>query len=254
MRQRLAFCGPLGYTAAALFPIRDSEPSFRPPVAVYALIVLNVAVFLLQLSLPIEVVDQWVMDFGVLPSAWSLGLPPVWQLLTSQFLHGGLLHLLGNMWMLWIFGDNVEDRTGSLRFIAFYLCCGILAAVAHLVTNLGSAVPAIGASGAIAGVMGAYLGLFPRARVILFVPILIIPYFFEVPAVVFLALWFVIQSFSGLADSFNALPGAEVAYWAHVGGFLGGILIVRMFLKPRGQRRRFYPDEWGPEAAWRRQR
>ena len=237
-----------------MFPIRDSEPSRRPPVAVYLLIGLCALSFAVQVSLEPESADALVMDFGVLPSAWFTGLPPVWQLITTQFLHGGVTHLLGNLWMLWIFGDNVEDRMGSARFLAFYLLCGICASLAHLFTNLGSDIPAIGASGSIAGVMGAYLVLFPKARVILLVPILIIPYFFEVPAVVFLIGWFVIQSFSGLADSFSGMTGAGVAYWAHVGGFGAGFLLVRPFLKPEAHRRTLYRDEWGPEAAWTRRR
>ena len=227
-------------------------------MAVYALIGMNAFVFFLQATLPPRSLEAFVMAFGIVPSAWSgpgaMDVPPAWQLLTTQFLHGSLLHVLGNMWMLWIFGDNVEDCMGSIRFVAFYVLCGVLAGAAHLVTNLGSDVPAIGASGAVAGVMGAYLLLYPRASVILLVPVFFYPMFFEVRAVLFLGLWFVMQSFSGLADTLAGPAAAGVAYWAHVGGFLAGMALFSPFLKRRGERRRLYPDEWGAEAAWRRGR
>jgi membrane associated rhomboid family serine protease len=242
-----------------MIPIHDTEPSRRPPVAVVGLIGLNLASFLLQLGLPEDLLHAWVGTFGLIPARLESAWDGAWQgplallpLVSSQFLHGSVLHLLGNMWMLWLFGDNVEDRMGSKRFVAFYLLTGLVAGLVHVVSNPGSPVPTIGASGAVAGVMGAYLLLFPRARVIVMVPILFYPLFFQWSALSFLGLWFAIQYFSGFTES---LLGGDkvggVAYWAHVGGFLAGMLFFWPFLKPRAERRRLFSDEWGPEQAWR---
>ncbi|TAJ19533.1 MAG: rhomboid family intramembrane serine protease [Planctomycetota bacterium] len=155
-----------------------------------------------------------------------------------MFLHGGLAHVLGNVWMLWIFGDNVEDRLGPVRFLVFYLLAGVLAGVVHVITNSASAVPTIGASGAIAGVMGAYFVLFPRARVVVFLPILILPALFEVPAVVFLALWFLLQIAQGaLMSGLEGQSSGGIAWWAHVGGFLGGIALLALLGGRRAPRR-----------------
>jgi membrane associated rhomboid family serine protease len=149
-----------------------------------------------------------------------------------MFLHGGWLHVIGNMWMLWIFGDNVEDRMGPLRFIAFYLICGVIAAVVHVATNSGSQFPTVGASGALAGVLGAYFLMFPASRVIVLLPVLFIPLFFELPAVIYLGLWFMIQFLSGTASVAAGSEAAAggIAWWAHIGGFLAGILLYRLFL------------------------
>jgi membrane associated rhomboid family serine protease len=245
-----------------MIPIHDTEPSRRPPVAVYGLIGVNVVLFLLQGRLDEPSLHAWVQGLGLVPARLSLALEAPgyapWAalpLLTSQFLHGSWLHLLGNLWMLYLFGDNVEDRMGSKRFLAFYLCCGLLAGLVHFWSAPQSPVPTIGASGAVAGVMGAYLPLFPRSRVIVLVPILFYPLFFQVSALVFLGGWFLLQYLSGFGQ---ALLGGEtvggVAYWAHVGGFLAGLALCWPFLKPRPERRALYPDEWGPEAAWRAER
>ena len=142
-----------------------------------------------------------------------------------MFLHGGWMHLVANMWTLWIFGDNVEDVMGPLRFLLFYVLCGLCALLMHVATNPESTVPVVGASGAIAGVMGAYFFLYPHARVLILVPLFIISFFFEIPAVFYLLLWFVTQVFSGLADG----GGAGVAWWAHIGGFVAGMLLLRFF-------------------------
>src|SRR6201982_3698985 len=170
-----------------MFPIKDSVPSRSTPVATRALILVNVVVFFFELGLPHQSVEQLFYLFGLVPARfthpdWALAVGfPVdrfWPILTHQFLHGGWLHIVANMWTLWIFGDNVEDRMGPLRFIIFYLVCGVLAALTPDAT-----IPSVGASGAIAGVLGAYLLFFPTARLIVLIPILFFPFFFELPAV-----------------------------------------------------------------------
>jgi membrane associated rhomboid family serine protease len=156
----------------------------------------------------------------------------LWQQVTAffsfMFLHGGFLHLLGNMWSLYIFGDNVEDWLGPVRYLAFYLLCGWASGLSHLLTNLYSEIPTIGASGAIAGVMGAYLVLFPSSRILTLIPIVFIPYFIEVPAYLFLGLWFILQFISAAGTSGQA---TGVAWWAHIGGFLFGIILLKLFMK-----------------------
>ena len=160
------------------------------------------------------------------------------------------MHIIGNMWALWIFGDNVEDRMGSLRFLIFYVLCGLVAGVVHWATNPHSTIPTIGASGAIAGVLGAYFVLFPTARVIAMFPVFFIPFFFGLPAVTYLAVWFLTQLFSGTAALLGPENVSGVAWWAHVGGFLAGIIAYRFFLHPDRQRQ-FYADELDYRTAWR---
>ena len=178
------------------------------PVVTRALILINVLVFFFELALPKQGLEQLFYLFGIVPARlthpdWAsyVGFPVdgYWTILTYQFLHGGWLHIVANMWTLWIFGDNVEDRMGSLRFVIFYLICGSIAGFTQLLTNPDSTIPSIGASGAIAGVLGAYLMFFPTARLIVLFPIVFFPFFFEVPAVLYLLLWFFIQLFSGTA-------------------------------------------------------
>src|SRR5712675_3275144 len=191
-----------------MFPIQDSVPSRSMPVVTRALILINVVVFFFELMLPRQGLEQLFYLFGLVPARfthpdWAAGVGfPVddyWPILTHQFLHGGWLHIISNMWALWIFGDNVEDRMGSVRFAIFYLTCGAVAGLTQLLTNPDSTLPSVGASGAIAGVLGAYLIFFPTARLIVMFPILFFPVFFEVPAVFYLAIWFFSQLFSGRA-------------------------------------------------------
>jgi hypothetical protein len=144
-----------------------------------------------------------------------------------MFLHGGFWHLLGNMWFLYIFGDNIEDRLGPLRYLAFYMICGLTSGLSHLAFNYHSAMPTIGASGAIAGVMGAYFILFPKARILTLIPIFFIPYFIEIPAFFFLGIWFVVQ-FLSAAGSRGQMAG--IAWWAHIGGFIFGMIFLKLFL------------------------
>src|SRR5882762_2504866 len=174
-----------------MIPIRDTIPARNPPIATWTLIIVNVLAFLLELTMAPPELDYFARLFGIVPARYmhaewaaAVGLSPstYWPFLTSMFLHGGGLHLLGNMWTLWIFGDNVEDRMGPGRFVAFYLMCALIAGIAHVVTNPDSTLPTLGASGAIAGVMGAHFLLFPHARVVVLLPILFLALLFELPA------------------------------------------------------------------------
>ncbi|MEZ4825024.1 MAG: rhomboid family intramembrane serine protease [Bacteroidia bacterium] len=148
---------------------------------------------------------------------------------SNMFLHGGWLHLIGNVWTLYIFGDNVEDRMGRRRYLAFYLLCGLIAGITHIVFNWNSPIPSIGASGAIAGVMGAYMFMFPGSKILMLFPIFYIPFFFRIPAFVYLGLWFVFQLLDGTSDLFAPEAVGGVAFWAHIGGFAGGVVIYRLF-------------------------
>jgi membrane associated rhomboid family serine protease len=224
-----------------VFPLRDINPSRRAPVMTLILIAVNVAVFLLEISLPPEKLTAAMNIYGIVPARYFGAAPAAGlahllplPLLTSMFLHAGWIHLISNLWILWIFGDNVEDRLGHLRFLVFYLGSGVVAGLVHLFTNAGSSLPSIGASGAIAGVMGAYLLLFPRARVLAVIPIFIFPFFLEVPAVVFMGFWFIGQFLSGLLSLGDT--GGGIAWWAHVGGFVAGVLLCPVFLKRRRSR------------------
>ncbi len=229
-----------------MIPLRDANPSRSVPVVTLALIALNCLVFFYELALPPAGLEQLVFTFGMVPAKViafptnpSIGfLDATVPFLTSMFLHAGWLHLIGNMWFLWIFGDNVEDYVGHLRFLLFYLLCGLAASVAHLVSNLDSTIPTVGASGAIAGVLGAYLLLFPGARILTLVPAFLV-WVMELPAYIILLYWFVLQLLQGMAASAVASPGGGVAWWAHVGGFAAGLVLVKIVAS---RRRRYYDD------------
>lgn len=218
-----------------MLPLRDTHPSSNRPIVTYAVIFLNVLVFLF-VSLHGKDFNAFLSLYGLIPARYSV--PQVaahftlWEqtfsFVSYMFLHADIWHLLGNMWSLYIFGDNIEDRLGPVRFLLFYLLCGMVSGLVHLLLNWHSAVPTVGASGAIAGVMGAYLLLFPKARILTLVPIFFLPLFAEIPAYVFLGIWFLVQ-FLGAA---GASGGAGIAWWAHVGGFLAGMLLVRLLLRP----------------------
>ena len=222
-----------------MIPLRDIIPSRTRPVTTVALIAINTLVFLYEVSLPQTQLRAFIRHYGLVPASFS------WlSVFTSLFLHGGWLHCIGNMWCLWIFGDNVEDRMGHGRFLVFYLLCGMLATCGHVLVDPFSLVPTIGASGAIAGVMGAYLVLYPRSRILTLIPIVIFFPVVEIPAVYFLGFWFVIQLFSGvgsLATSGGA-PAGGVAFWAHVGGFVAGVLGVFVFRRRERQRVEWWHD------------
>jgi membrane associated rhomboid family serine protease len=216
-----------------MFPISDVIPSRTTPVVTIGLIALNALAFLYELRLTDAELDQLARGAGVVPVAFSA--PDV---LTSLFLHGGWLHFLGNMLYLWIFGDNVEDRFGHGRFLLFYLACGTAAAFAHVVIHPVSTVPMIGASGAIAGVMGAYFVLFPQSRVLAAVFIIFIIDIIEIPALFFLGVWFLMQLFSGVGSLVETAEGG-IAFFAHVGGFAAGVLTGAL-ARARARARRDY--------------
>jgi membrane associated rhomboid family serine protease len=222
-----------------VIPLRDVIPSRTTPVITVTLVVLNSLVFLYQLSLG-DQLEQFIVTFGLVPAYFS------WlSVLTSMFLHGGFLHVAGNMLFLWIFGDNVEDRMGHGRFLAFYLLCGVAAALAQTMTAPDSTVPMVGASGAIAGVMGAYFVLYPHSRIVTLLPIFIFWQIIEVPAILFLGVWFVMQFLSGvgsIATATGGEPAGGVAFWAHVAGFAAGLIGVYIFKQPKRERVEWWND------------
>jgi membrane associated rhomboid family serine protease len=217
-----------------MFPIRDTQPSYSKPVITVFLIVINVLVFLYEFSLDDYSQNAFVATYGLVPDHFHFA-----NILTSMFLHGGWMHVLGNMWFLWIFGDNVEDILGHTKYLVFYLLCGVAAAMTQVVFNPYSRVPMVGASGAIAGVMGAYMVKFPQSRIRTAVFFFFI-WFTEIPAWVMLIYWFVTQLFSGVGSigSTQASQGGT-AFFAHIGGFVAGIVLVNLMgARERYSRRR----------------
>ncbi len=221
-----------------MIPLRDNIPSGTRPVVMWLLIAACAYFFVHTLSLgSTAAMDRLIATYGLIPAQFTGhapagGAPAPERLLTNLFLHGGWIHLLGNMLFLWIFGDNVEDAMGHVPFLIFYLLCGVVANIAHIVANPLSLEPTIGASGAIAGVLGAYLVLYPHARVLCVVFIWIFIQFLWVPAMLFLPIWIGLQLISGLA-SLGVQQSGGVAWWAHVGGFFTGVLLVRVFTAAR---------------------
>jgi membrane associated rhomboid family serine protease len=205
-----------------MIPLRDTQPSYTFPFITVALIVLNVAAFLYEFSMDPYELNFFIAQYGLIPTRFE------WMdVLTSIFLHGGWMHLIGNMWFLWIYGDNVEDILGHAQYLVFYLLCGIAASMVHLVFNADSRVPTIGASGAIAGVMGAYVVKFPHSRITTLVPVFVFLTTMEIPAYIILLYWFVIQFFSGMGSiGHSHLSQGGVAWFAHVGGFLAGVALI----------------------------
>jgi membrane associated rhomboid family serine protease len=226
-----------------LFPIRDLNPTRTTPLGVYLIIALNVFVFIIEINsgvlthIPTEETYAFFNRFGILPirysdpslsarfTLWEQAFP----FLSSIFVHGGFFHLLGNMWMLWIFGDNVEEWLGTVKFLACYLAWGLFAGLIHLAFNFTSTLPTVGASGAIAGVLGAYMLKFPKARVLTLVPIFFFFQFIELPAVVFLGIWFFLQLISGAGG-----VAGNVAWMAHIGGFVAGAAAYYIFRNEKG--------------------
>jgi membrane associated rhomboid family serine protease len=213
-----------------MLPLRDSVPSRRFPVVTVVLIAINVIIFLFEVMMGSEVHSVFLM-LGVVParliSQWQ-NPRVLFTLISSMYLHGGWAHLLGNMWYLWIFGDNVEDRMGRLRFFVFYTLSGIIASLLQVSADSRSLIPIIGASGAIAGVLGAYLLLYPRARVKTLIPLFYFVRVVWLPVVVVLGGWFLIQLFNGLA-SLSVMQTGGVAWWAHIGGFVAGMILLPIF-------------------------
>jgi membrane associated rhomboid family serine protease len=232
-----------------VIPLRTDVPSRTFPIVNYALIALNVLAFALELGMG-QNLDGFFQEAAVIPALYTGGdhqlslidvvttsLQPALglRLLLSMFLHGGFLHILGNMLYLWIFGGNVEDRMGHLRYLVFYLLCGWSASYAHIWADAGSRVPSIGASGAIAGVLGAYLFLYPRARVVTLIPLGFFTELVRIPAFLVLGFWFLQQFLAGtLSLSARTAQTGGVAWWAHIGGFVTGLLLVGLFQRRRG--------------------
>ncbi|MGV2830487.1 rhomboid family intramembrane serine protease [Myxosarcina sp. GI1(2024)] len=219
-----------------MIPLNDENPTYTTPVVVYALIAINVVVFLNQLSLGSQL-DGFFQLYAVIPrelTASFSGTPPnqpvpeIVTLITSQFLHGGLLHIGGNMLFLWTFGNNIEDDLGHLKFLIFYLVCGILAGLTHWFFGMQSAVPTVGASGAIAGVMGAYLIKYPQAKILTLLPLGFFITTIRIPAIYFLGFWFAQQAISSVASLGVEDGMGGVAYWAHAGGFIFGAILGPM--------------------------
>jgi membrane associated rhomboid family serine protease len=253
-----------------MFPIRDDNPHFLQPLVTVGLIVANAASWLWIQGLGAqEPLGRSVCELGLIPgellgrvppgtffpltpqTSCVLGVAPSWHtVLTSMFLHGGWLHLIGNMWFLWIFGNNVEDSMGHVRFLAFYLLCGLAAAALQIAFQPDSPVPMVGASGAIGGVMGAYIVLYPRVRVHLLVVLGFYITTIAVPAAFMLGYWFLLQLLGG-ATSIGAGPGGGTAFWAHVGGFAAGMLLILVFRDPVLLARHPYHGRRG-RGGWRR--
>ena len=218
-----------------MFPLRDTQPSYTRPVVTMVLIAINVLVFLFELSLDPFSRNQFVAVYGLVPDnfAWA-------NLLTSAFIHGGWMHLLGNMWFLWIFGDNIEDILGHGKYLLFYLACAAVAGLTQTLLTTDPRVPMVGASGAIAGVMGAYVVKFPHSRILTLVIIIFFFTTIEIPAWIMLIYWFATQFFSGVGTIANSTASqGGVAFFAHVGGFIAGAVLVNlMATRPRYTRRR----------------
>jgi membrane associated rhomboid family serine protease len=217
-----------------LVPLYDENKTRSRPIVTYWLIGINVVIFLYEISLPPQALEQFFFSWAMVPEQITASFQgelanPIraWlTLITSQFLHGGFLHLGGNMLYLWVFGNNIEDTLGGKRYIIFYLACGVLAALTQWAFDPSSSVPTLGASGAIAGVMGAYILKFPRARIVTLVPIVFFFTTFRIPAIYLLGFWFIQQTFYGLVSIGEVDVGAGgVAYWAHAGGFVFGLIL-----------------------------
>ena len=229
-----------------MIPLRDGNPSGTTPVATIVLIIINVIVWSYEVSLG-RSLNVFIMEYGLVPLRFVVShrleggvlANAVVPLFTSIFMHGGWLHLIGNMWFLWIFGDNVEDRLGHVRFLIFYLLCGIGASVAQIMFHPASRIPVVGASGAISGVLGAYLVSFPHARVTTLLIIFFFIRFIELPTYVFLIVWFLFQFVSGASQWGSTGDMGGVAYWAHMGGFFFGLILVWIFPKSRHFRERY---------------
>ncbi len=223
-----------------MLPLRDSIPNVHTPVMVRTIIAVNTLFFLVTLQMDPHSLARLFHLLGVVPARFThpewavwMGYPQegYYSFLTYMFIHGGWLHFLGNMLTLWIFADNIEDIMGPFKFLGFYFLCGLGALFLQFIFSPDSAVPIIGASGAIAGVMGAYFLLYPHSKVVVLIPVVIIPLFIELPALIFLGLWFLMQFFSGVSSQVgvSSSSGGAVAWWAHVGGFLLGMFLLRFF-------------------------
>ncbi len=221
-----------------MIPLKDRNPSYGIPFVNYAIIAANAVVFFHELSLG-HGLDSFFMKYGLVPSRYfemvtqhSHFITRYVPFVTSMFVHGGWLHIIGNMWFLYIFGDNVEDRLGHWRYLAFYFISGLAAAFLQVYLSAGSSVPTIGASGAISGVLGAYLLMFPRAKIVTLLPIFFFFDIIDISALLFIGFWFMIQFVSGM-ESLGVDASGGIAWWAHVGGFISGLLMAPLFKRKR---------------------
>lgn len=217
-----------------MIPLRDTTKSPGFPYVNIILIVVNVLIFLYGYSIG-EYVNAFIFRYGLIPAnVFSAShdtdiADRIYPFLTSMFLHGGWLHLIGNMLFLYIFGDNVEGRMGHFRYLVFYIVCGLIAALFQFVTNIHSIIPMVGASGAISGVLGAYMTFYPRSKILTLVPIFFFIQFIHIPAAVFIFVWFLIQFLSGLGTLNVPKETGGIAFWAHIGGFVAGLMLARFF-------------------------
>ncbi len=223
-----------------MIPIRDTAPCYTKPYVSWALMFICISIFLLLEASPERLHRYIIYIYGMVPARYThpgwaiaMGYPVDYYLsfLSNLFLHGGWLHLIMNMWFIWIFADNVEDRMGHGRFIVFFLLCGFIATLVQWRYTPEVVMPVVGASGAIAGVLGAYFFLYPYARIVLWVPILLLPIFIEIPAIAFLGIWVIFQMYSASTAALFYGGATDVALWAHLGGFLAGIVLFRFFLR-----------------------
>lgn len=234
-----------------MFPLRDTVRSRTLPWVTWGLIALNLLVFFYESSLTEAEFNLFLGVFGLVPARLSLStlqLFPWLTLITSIFLHGSWFHVISNVWFLFIFGDNVEDRMGPARYLVFYISAGVIAGLCQFLLYPASRLPTVGASGAIAGVLGAYFVLYPRARVITIIPLFIIPWLVEIPALIYLGIWFLTQLSSGLVNLGRLGAGVDfggIAWWAHIGGFVFGLLAVRVFTLGR-RYASWHADEYWP--------
>ena len=235
-----------------MIPLKDTIPHRGFPLMTWSIILLNGIIFIYEISIPKDLLEQLFYLFGLVPARytyprWALihGLSPgnYSPFLTNMFLHAGWLHIIGNMWFLHLFGSTVEDRMGHLRFLFFYLLSGLAANFIFFMVDPRSTIPEFGASGAIAGVMGAYLVMFPKAKILTLIPILFIPLFVNLPAFFFLGFWFLIQVFSGTLSVASHGTGGGVAWWAHIGGFATGMVLLPFFRNRKLSHRKPFPDE-----------
>ncbi len=222
-----------------MIPLRDNIPSKSFPVVNWFLIIVNLGIFLFEVFfLNQQQAEAMIYQYGLVPDQVRLGgltsldeirITVLRPFFTNMFLHGGWGHIISNMWILFIFGDNVEDRMGKIKYFMFYILCGLIASFTHFILHRHSGVPAIGASGAISGVMAAYMFMFPKSNILSFIPIIIIPFFLPIPAIIYIGLWFAGQLVSGASSLMLSSSATGIAFWAHIGGFLGGILTYKLF-------------------------
>jgi membrane associated rhomboid family serine protease len=231
-----------------LIPIRDENPTRSFPIVTLSLILANLGIFFYQFTLGSSALELFFAKYALFPSQITTGVavtpiaikPFFLSIFTSMFIHGGLVHIAGNMLYLWIFGNNIEDVLGHLKFLLFYLAAGLGGAIAHIISSPYSQVPTVGASGAIAGILGAYLILFPYARVLTIVPIFFFIEIIRVPAIILIGFWFILQLFNGFLSLEVASGTGGVAWFAHIGGFLAGLILIYLIPKRRTPSRRYF--------------